>query len=106
LGEHPVDLEQRGVADRVEDRTRDAGVAQRRRAHPSTFVMPMVQLGGSLAGKLCSLSKSTSSSSSTIPSRLVSRLSNSTGAPLAFWSGHLFMGPPDPGNRCPIHTPS
>src|SRR5690606_41997815 len=57
LGEHAVDLEQRRVADGVEDRARDAGVAQGGAGAHSAFSGPRVQLGGSLAGKLCSLDR-------------------------------------------------
>src|SRR5690606_19016830 len=63
LGEHAVDLEQGRVADGVEDGTGDTGVAHRQ----SVRVVPRVQPGGSLAGKLWSLSMSTSSSSSKWP---------------------------------------
>src|SRR3546814_7514461 len=63
LGEHAVDLEQRSVADGVEDRAGNARIAHRQ----DTLVEPSVQPGASLAGKLWSLSMSTSSSSSRWP---------------------------------------
>src|SRR3546814_17389745 len=63
LGEHAVDLEQRSVADGVEDRAGNARIAPRQ----DTLVEPSVQPGASLAGKLWSLSISTHPSSSSRP---------------------------------------
>src|SRR3546814_19604205 len=63
LGEHAVDLEQRSVADGVEDRAGNARIAHRQ----DTLVEHSVQPGASLAGKLWAISMSTSSSSSRWP---------------------------------------
>src|SRR3546814_15305507 len=63
LGEHAVDLEQRSVADGVEDRAGNARIAHRQ----DTLAEPSVQPGASLAGKLWSLSMSHSPSSSRWP---------------------------------------
>src|SRR3546814_17920967 len=72
LGEHAVDLEQRRVADGVEDRAGNARMAPRQ----DTLVEPSVQPGASPAGKLWSLSMSSNSSTPRCPLTSWSSLSS------------------------------
>src|SRR5690606_25697827 len=92
LGEHAVDLEQGRVADGVEDGAGNAGVAHGQ----SVLVVPRVQPGGSLAGKLWSLSMSISSSSSRWPLSSWSCLSSRSSG---LSTGFAFMGDLLEGNR-------
>src|SRR3546814_19312619 len=74
LGEHAVDLEQRSVADGVEERAGNARMAHRQ----DTLVEPSVQPGASLAGQPWPLSMSINSFSSRCPLPQWSCLSSST----------------------------